>query len=75
MEPTSSVGKAQFYAPVKILGNFKIDTKWFNVGVIWLFTILGFIALHENWLLRIMQYIDTIKYRKTEQRILKHRPK
>lgn len=75
MEPTSLVGKAQFYAPVKVLGNQKVDTKWFNVGVIWLFTILGFIALHENWLLRIMQYIDSIKYRKTEQRILKHRPK
>lgn len=75
MEPTSSIGKAQFYAPVKIVGDMKIDTKWFNVGVIWLFTILGFIALHENWLLRIMQYIDTIKYRRTEQRISKHRPK
>ncbi len=74
MDPTSSIGKAQFYAPVKIVGGNKIDTKWFNVGVIWLFTILGFIALHNNWLLRVTQYIDIIKSRRTESRISKHRP-
>lgn len=75
MVPTSPIGKAQFYAPVKVLGYIKVDTKWFNVGVIWLFIIFGFVALHQNWLLRITQYIDTIKNRKTEQRISKHRPK
>jgi hypothetical protein len=75
MDPTSSYGKAHFYAPTKNVLWYSIDTKWFNVGIIWLFTILGFIALHNNWLLRITQYIENAKSRKTEQNISKHRPK
>ncbi|NJK87592.1 MAG: ABC transporter permease [Bacteroidales bacterium] len=34
--PDSKIGRAQYYAPVKKLGIFTIDTFWFNILRIWL---------------------------------------
>lgn len=44
-DPESKFGRAHFYAPNKQLGNTKIDTFWFNVGVIWFMSLLMYIAL------------------------------
>jgi len=44
--PRLSNGRAQFYAPVKRLGNYIMDTKYFNITVIWLFTILLYLILY-----------------------------
>lgn len=75
MEPTCRLGRAHFYAPVKRLGNLRIDTVWFNVGVIWLMIFFGFIMLHNNWLGKVSLYIDSVKSQKREKQISKYRPK
>ena len=74
MEPLSKLGRAHFYAPEKVVGNIKFSTLVFNVAAIWIMAIIGFIALYNNWLLRVMSYIDGVRSRKIEQRISRHRP-
>jgi ABC transport system ATP-binding/permease protein len=43
--PDSKIGRAHFYAAYKYLGNVKINTIWFNIGVIWLMTIFLYVIL------------------------------
>ncbi len=43
--PDSHYGRAQFYAPFKIIDTFKIDTLWFNALVIWLMTFVLYLTL------------------------------
>lgn len=45
MEPSSKFGRAQFYAPVKKLGSFSIDTFWFNLFIIWFSTCIYYLTL------------------------------
>ncbi|MBI5220028.1 MAG: ATP-binding cassette domain-containing protein [Bacteroidia bacterium] len=48
--PESPWGKAQFYAPVKKIGNTYIDTFWFNVCIIWIMTLLLYLILISDLL-------------------------
>ena len=43
--PESATGRAQFFAPVKRLGPLSFDTFWFNLAVIWLSTLVLYMAL------------------------------
>jgi ABC-type multidrug transport system ATPase subunit len=61
MIPTSRWGRAQFYAPVKRLGNVQIDTLWFNVIFIWLYSFLLYIALRTDLLRKILTFFETRK--------------
>lgn len=72
MDPLSNCGRAHFYAPLKKLGLLKIDTLWYNVSIIWIMIILGFVALYNKWLLQIINYVDSIKSRKRAKRISKY---
>ena len=45
MEPLSPAGRAHFYAPDKRLGEIAIDTYWFNLGIIWLTTLIFYVTL------------------------------
>ncbi|MEE4116438.1 MAG: ATP-binding cassette domain-containing protein, partial [Marinilabiliaceae bacterium] len=56
--PLSRTGRAHFYAPVKRLGNLSIDTYWFNLGVIWLFTLLLYITLYYDSLRKGLNYFQ-----------------
>jgi ABC-type multidrug transport system ATPase subunit len=62
MEPGSHVGRAQFYAPFKMLGNWKIDTLWFNMMVIWLMNILLFVTLYFNLLKGLLDLMERINF-------------
>lgn len=44
--PRQQNGRAPFYAPFKRLGNYIIDTRYFNVAIIWLFTFLLYLFLY-----------------------------
>ncbi|MEA3451204.1 MAG: hypothetical protein U9Q83_04795, partial [Bacteroidota bacterium] len=55
----SRVGRAQFYAAEKNIGNLKIKTIWFNVMFIWIYTLLLYVIL----VLRIFD-TDQRKFRK-----------
>ena len=44
-QPASKMGRAQFFAPVKKLGNQSFDTFWFNLAIIWLSSALLYSTL------------------------------
>lgn len=56
--PISRTGRAHFYAPVKRLGNLSVDTYWFNLVVIWLFTLMLYITLYYDSLRKVLNYFD-----------------
>lgn len=66
MEPTSNYGRAQFYAPVKIIGNRIIDTFWFNIIVIWITSLILFVTLYYDLIRKIVTYFENIRLRKSD---------
>ena len=44
-QPASKIGRAQFFAPKKRVGNHFFDTFWFNLAIIWLSTLLFYTTL------------------------------
>jgi len=61
MLPTSSSGRAHFYAPCKRLGDTHIDTYWFNLGAIWFLTLVLYITLFTDLLRKIINYFGRIE--------------
>jgi ABC-type multidrug transport system ATPase subunit len=51
-------GSAHFYASYKQIGNLKIDTVWFNIIVMWIFTVLMMMSLYFNLLRKSLAYIE-----------------
>ncbi|MFA5727762.1 MAG: hypothetical protein WC886_08995, partial [Saccharofermentanaceae bacterium] len=64
MDPVSRDGRAHFYAPVKFVGSWQIDTFWFNVAVIWLMSIVLYLTLIYDVLRRIINWFDRLKYKR-----------
>jgi ABC-type multidrug transport system ATPase subunit len=60
MAPDSRYGRAQFYAPFKMLGNWRISTIWFNLMIIWLFNTGLFVSLYFNLLKRLLDLLERI---------------
>jgi hypothetical protein len=60
MLPTSRYGRAHFYAPVKIIGNYTIDTLVFNVIVLWFMSFVLYFTLYFDVIRRILSYIETV---------------
>jgi ABC-type multidrug transport system ATPase subunit len=60
MMPTSHYGRAQFYAPCKILGNLHIDTYWFNLMAIWFLTLVFYITLLSDLLRKTINYFGRV---------------
>jgi len=57
-EPVSRLLRAHFYAPVKNLFGFKIDTVWFNVIVIWLITGILYFTLLGDSLKKLLKFFS-----------------
>ncbi len=64
MEPVSRNGRAHFYAPVKIVGNWRIDTFWFNIAVLWIMSLVLYAMLLADLIRRMIRRIERLKYRK-----------
>lgn len=64
MRPVARNGRAQFYSPYKQLGNKRIDTFRFNVIVLWLASLLLYIALYFKLLNRAVTSGFNLKTRK-----------
>lgn len=62
--PDSNIGRAHFYAPVKIFYGKKIDTYYFNILFIWFTTLLLYFALQTDALRKLLNYLGNIKFRK-----------
>jgi hypothetical protein len=61
MRPTSKAGRAHFYSPYKQIGNIKIDTYWFNVIILWLVSLVLYIALYYNILQKFTEWLGDLK--------------
>jgi hypothetical protein len=60
MEPVSDWGRAHFYAPCKIIRNHRIPTYTFNMAVLWIWTVLMFIALRMDLLRKAVTLVSNI---------------
>jgi ABC-type multidrug transport system ATPase subunit len=46
--------RAQFFSPVKQFAGRNFDTFWFNMCIVWIMTIGGYISLYYDWLKKFM---------------------
>lgn len=61
MLPDHPWGRAHFYAPKKLFNGQYVKTLWFNLAVLWSFTLLMFIALQVDVLRKLIDYFEGIK--------------
>ena len=54
MKPTSRFGRAHLYAPNKQIGKLEIDTLWYNVIAIWLYSLLLYLTLRTDLLRKVV---------------------
>jgi hypothetical protein len=67
--PESNFGRAHFYAPVKIIGNRSIDTLWFNILVIWIFSFILYLTLYYDMIRKVVRLIENVRLRKPDNSI------
>jgi len=63
MIPESNIGRAHFFAPVKIINNQPVETIWFNIIFIWLTSTILYFALLADLLRKLMNYFENIRLR------------
>jgi ABC-type multidrug transport system ATPase subunit len=68
--PLAFNGRAHFYAPMKRLGSYYIDTYWFNLVEVWLSTMLWFGILYFDLLFKLIRYFENIRLRRFNRRII-----
>ena len=61
MIPDSKIGRAQFYAPYKVLGNKNIPTLIFNLSAMWIMISLFFVTLYYNLLKRFIDWLEALR--------------
>jgi ABC-type multidrug transport system ATPase subunit len=59
--PENNSWRAHFYAPEKFILNQKLDTFWFNLLVIWIFSILLFVVLYYDVIRKMLNYFETLR--------------
>ncbi|MCD4709524.1 MAG: ATP-binding cassette domain-containing protein [Bacteroidales bacterium] len=59
MKPTSRIGRAHLYAPNKQIGNLEIDTMWYNVIAIWIYSLFLYLALYHDLLRKLISFSET----------------
>jgi len=65
-EATSNYGRAHFFAPIKKLGNMRIDTFWFDLIVIWFVTWLLYLLLYYKVFAKILTGFENLRFQKPE---------
>lgn len=58
--PIYKHGRAHFFAPQKRIGNYLIDTFWFNVMIIWMTSILFYFSLYFDLLRKLLELIEIL---------------
>ena len=64
MDPISKAGNAHFYAPVKNISGWKIDTLWFNFAIIWLMSLGLYFTLLYDVIRKTLEYFENLKFRR-----------
>ncbi|MFY0685857.1 MAG: ATP-binding cassette domain-containing protein [Cyclobacteriaceae bacterium] len=62
--PQSNTGNAHLYAPDKIVAGIKIDTVYFNIGVIWSFAILLYLLLLDDTFKKLLTFAERRKQKR-----------
>lgn len=60
MYPESRNGRAHFFAPVKVVGNYLIDTLWFNLSALWIMILFLYLMLCHDTLRKSIQYFENL---------------
>ncbi|MDF1575822.1 MAG: ATP-binding cassette domain-containing protein [Bacteroidales bacterium] len=63
MKPTSRFGKAHLYAPNKQIGRLEIGTLWYNMIIIWIYTLTLYVTLRTDLLRKVINVSETRKLR------------
>jgi hypothetical protein len=66
LKGTSKVGRAHFYAPSKMIGNLEIDTYWFDIIIVWIVSVLLYVALYYNLFRKLVDYLGDLRIKKSE---------
>jgi ABC-type multidrug transport system ATPase subunit len=74
-EPSSRFGRAHLYSPHKKLGSIKINTMWFNIGVMWVGSIFLYVMLYFDCLRILVSQADKIATRRIAKRIARVIPR
>jgi hypothetical protein len=69
--PGENSWRAHFYAPYKNLFRQKVDTFWFNMVVIWIFTGLLLVLLYYDVIRRVLNYLETLRLNRLNKLKLK----
>lgn len=56
--PSSRSGRAQFFSAIKVIGNYHMDTVWFNVMILWMMSLILYITLQFSWLQKTIEYLE-----------------
>jgi ABC-type multidrug transport system ATPase subunit len=57
------MGRAQLYASQKRIGNFLIDTFWFNILIVWLTSLFFYFTLYFDVIRRGLQQIEILWFK------------
>ena len=66
--PVLTNGRAHFYAPMKRLGKYYIDTFWFNVAVIWLYSGILLLILYADLFRKVIAYFESLRLNRLARR-------
>ncbi|MBI4649558.1 MAG: hypothetical protein HY738_23890 [Bacteroidia bacterium] len=55
-DPSSNFINAHFYAPIKNFFGYPVDTYWINLIIIWLMSVIFYIALYYQGLKRFLDF-------------------
>jgi hypothetical protein len=64
LDPTDKLGRAHFFAPRKNLFGTLIPTFWFNIGVIWVMSIIMMITLYFDVFKKVLDFFGNIQFKK-----------
>ncbi len=60
-KPMEHSWRAHFYAPVKYFFGWEVDTFWFNLVLIWVFSGLLLALLYYDVIRRVLVYMETLR--------------
>jgi len=64
-------GRSQFYAPMKYFNGHYVRTLWFNLAVIWFFSLLLLITLQADLLRKVINYFEGMRLNRQSKKEVK----
>ena len=60
-DPSEESWRSHFYSPVKIFFKNKVNSYWFDLAVIWMFSGMLFVLLYYDVIRRLLTYAETLR--------------